>query len=134
MSIDIGKLMGMAAQAAPLFGKGKGIGNVASQAAKLFAAYNKYPKTMDGLQQALNDFGIDSEKAGGVLSSLSSEQKSFLDKQFPGSLSLLEEKVVGRVASSTSASTGVPSPPLQEQQGVHSQRLQELLRRSKSLR
>lgn len=136
MNLDIGKLMGMAAQAAPLFGKGKGVGNMAANAAKLFSAFQKYPKTMDGLQQALNDYGIDSEKAGGVLASLSPEQRSFLDKQFPGSLGLLEEKVVGHVAASTPG--GVPAQPSTPapngQTSGHSERLQELLRRSKPLR
>lgn len=126
MSFDLSKLMTMGGKAAGVFGM-KDVAGMAGKAMKLYSAYQKYPKTMQGLEQAINDMVKDPEAAKHAMSALSPEQRGFIEQEMPGSLKLIEEKIAGKTGAAPATPPG--TTPIDG-----NERIRALLERSKPLR
>ena len=122
-------LLSMASDAASLFGKGGNTVDTIQACAKAFSELGKYPKTIDGLKQALHDANISQEDAQKAFTMLANNPraKQFIENKFPGSLRVLEDQIMGSKAKISAMVNGMPAPQVPPQNTA----LRDLLNRAK---
>lgn len=122
-------VLGMVSDAASLFGKGGNTVNAVQACAKAFSEFGKYPKTVDGLKQALHDANISQEDAQKAFSMLSGnpKMKQLIENKFPGSLRVLEDHIMGNKAKISAMVNGMPAPSTPPQNTA----IRDLLNRAK---
>lgn len=91
--LNLQSLISMGVQAMQLMGKKGNILVIASKAAQVWNEYQKYPRTPEGLKQAMRAHNLDATSVREALSSLNPQLRTFIDKQLPGSLDLLSNMV-----------------------------------------
>lgn len=127
--MQLSDILSMASDAIGLFGKGGNSGNTIQNVIKAFQASQKYPKTMEGLQQALRDANISKEDAQKAFTMLEQNPRirQFVDNKFPGSLKVLENHILGNQAKIAAIVGGKPDSPTPPQNTA----IRELLNRAK---
>ena len=112
--MQLSDILSMASDAIGLFGKGGSSGNTIQNVIKAFQASQKYPKTMEGLQQALRDANISKEDAQKAFTMLEQNPRirQFVDNKFPGLCRPLRSKFAGRTTPAIPAATPNVTPTI----------------------
>lgn len=122
-------ILSMVSDAASLFGKSGNTVSTIQACAKAFSELEKYPKTIDGLKQALHDANISQEDAQRAFTMLANNPraKQLIENKFPGSLRVLEDHIMGSKARISAMVNGMPTSPAPSQNTA----LRDLLNRAK---